>query len=237
MTRLLHDYQSPLKVFIGFDARESIAYHVLAHSILWHASAPISVTPVVRRQFKDYIRPRNPLESTDFSITRFLVPAMAGYSGWALFLDCDMLCQVDLNTILREPERDPGKAVYVVQHDYTPTSTVKFLNEPQSVYPRKNWSSVMLFDASQCQALTMDYVNEAPALDLHRFHWLRDDQIGALPLEWNWLVSEYPPNDRAKILHWTLGGPWFCETKDVDHADRWRHALEMMQSTPNQVHV
>jgi hypothetical protein len=125
-------------------------------------------------------------------------------------------------------ETSPDVAVSVCQHDYVPKSTRKFLDQSQSTYPRKNWSSVMVFNNAQCQRLTRDYVNTATGLMLHRFWWLDDVQIGALPLTWNWLVDEYVPNPDAQMLHYTNGGPWFEATADCDHADRWRAAREEM---------
>lgn len=216
----------PLNVFIGWDSKEPIAFTVLADSILRQASEPVSITPLrleALRRF--YTRPRGPTESTEFSLTRFLVPFLSNYEGLSVFMDCDMLMQADISELRLYPLADPGKAVYVCQHEYTPRSSTKFLGQQQTAYPRKNWSSFMVFDNARCKALTPDYVNTATGLDLHRFNWLDDDQIGALPLEWNWLVGEYEPNPRAKNLHFTLGGPWFPETKGCDHAGAWERAL------------
>lgn len=216
---------TPFQVFIGYDSRETVAYHVLAESIRKHASKPVSITPIVREQLGPlFNRSRGPLEATDFAFTRFLVPYLAGYSGLALFLDCDMLCKADVWDLLLYPTAYPDKAIFVCQHDYVPKSSTKFLGQTQTVYPRKNWSSMMLFQAEKCKALTPRYVNEASGADLHRFVWLDDSDIGGLPLEWNWLVEEYPHNNDAKILHYTLGGPWFPETWECDHASDWLEA-------------
>jgi hypothetical protein len=213
-----------LHVFIGYDRREPVAYHVLAHSILRRASHPVAITPVAIKNLQGlYTRERGPLEATEFSMTRFLVPYLSGYRGHSLFMDCDMLCLGDLLELYQLALADrEERAVWVVQHDYTPKNDTKFLNQPQTAYPRKNWSSVMLFNNTRCQALTPEYVNTATGLALHRFQWLADDHlIGSLPLEWNWLVGEYPPNAEAKLLHYTLGGPWFRETRHCDHAEAW----------------
>jgi len=112
--------------------------------------------------------------------------------------------------------------VLVCKHDYVPKSARKFLNQVQTAYPRKNWSSLMLFNNERCRALSADYVNGATGLELHRFSWLDDALIGGLPLEWNWLVDEYPYRADAKIVHFTRGGPWFPEFKGVDYSDEWR---------------
>lgn len=224
-----------LRIFIGYDAKESIAYHVLAHSIIARATMPVSITPLARHQINNmYTRPRGPLESTDFSMTRFLVPALSNYEGYSIFMDCDMLCQVDIADIWMELARHfnadgtVNKAVLCCQHDYTPGSGVKFLNQVQTAYPRKNWSSFMVLNNNLCRALTPEYVNTASGLDLHRFNWTTDDKIGSLPLTWNHLVGDYVPNPNAKILHYTLGGPWFEGSRNCDHADLWQAELQRM---------
>lgn len=226
---------TPLRIFIGYDPRESIALYVLAHSILRRASGPVSIVPLRRECFPG-LRPRDPLDSTEFSRSRFLVPWLCDYDGVAVYMDCDMLCRDDVWSLayMREIDGGPtllwprGRAVSVVKHDYVPKSATKFLGQTQTTYQRKNWSSVMVFNNAECKALTWDYVNEAPGLDLHRFAWLPDDMIGGIPLEWNWLVGEYPYNPLAKLLHWTNGGPWFAEFFDADHADEWRVERRLM---------
>ena len=219
----------PVRIFIGYDQRETVAYHVLAHSILRHASVPVSITPIARCHLgRVYDRARGATESTEFSMTRFLVPYLAGYRGSALFMDCDMLVQADIAELFIYPVAYPETAVFVCQHDYTPSETTKFLGQPQTAYPRKNWSSVMLFNAELCRALTPTYVNTASGLDLHRFQWTTDDRIGALPLEWNWLVGEYAPKADAKNLHWTKGGPWFADYALADHAALWYRERDLM---------
>ena len=219
-----------LHVYIGYDSREPVAYHVLAHSILHHASVPVSITPVKREQLKGlYTRQRGPTESTEFSLTRFLVPALSGFRGWSLFMDCDMLCRVDIAALAGEIDLQAEKAVLVCKHDYQPNPGNKFLNQVQTVYPRKNWSSLMLFNNERCKALSAGYVNTATGLDLHRFVWTRDELVGDLPLEWNWLVEEYQPRPNARIVHFTRGGPWFDEYKNCDYADEWRAELKLLQ--------
>jgi len=217
-----------LNVFIGFDPKETVAYHVLANSILRRASLPVSIAPLMQSQLKGiYTRERGPTESTEFSLTRFLVPALSGYRGWSLFMDCDMLCRADIGELNACIDSMQDKAVLVCQHDYTPKTDRKFLGQVQTKYPRKNWSSLMLFNNERCRALTPDYVNTASGLDLHRFRWIDDAQIGMLPLEWNWLVGEYPASAGARIVHYTLGGPYFDDYRDCDYADEWREELRL----------
>lgn len=212
---------SSLRIVIGYDESEAVAYHVLSHSIMTRASAPVSITPLVRPSLPGFTRTRGPLESTDFSISRFLTPSLCDYKGWALYLDCDMVCLTDVHKLLWEVVRQPGKSVYVAKHDYTPSTDSKMLGQKQTAYPRKNWSSVILFDCAKCRALTTEYVNTASGLDLHRFTWLKDDEIGELPRSWNHLVGEYPPDPLANILHYTLGTPCWKQWANQPQADVW----------------
>jgi len=215
----------PLQVFIGYDSHETIAYHVLAHSIMRHASGPVSITPLIQSQLRDaglYLRERGQTESTEFSMTRFLVPHLSGYGDYAMFFDCDMLCQGDVYELLKIARLDELRAVWCVKHDYIPKTTTKFLGQVQTAYPRKNWSSVMLFRNKFCNKLTPAYVNSTSGLDLHRMAWAgQDENIGSLPVEWNWLVGEYEPNPEAKLLYYTLGTPCFADYTACDHSDLW----------------
>ena len=211
-----------LNVFIGYDPKESVALYTLAHSILRRASIPVAIAPLMRSQLKGlYTRERGPTESTEFSLTRFLVPRLSQFRGWSVFLDCDMLCRGDVAELTECIERNQDKAVLVCKHDYVPKTERKFLDQVQTKYPRKNWSSLMLFNNERCTALTPEYVNRAPGLDLHRFIWTEDARIGELPLKWNWLVGEYGYNPDAKIVHYTLGGPYFDDYRDCDYAEEW----------------
>jgi hypothetical protein len=214
---------TPLRIFIGVDDRELVAYHVLAHSLLARASCPIAIVPLKRSLLaRVHTRAKGPTESTDFAFTRFLVPYLSNFEGVSIFMDCDMLAQVDIGDVMLHVLAYPDKAVYVCQHDYTPRPGLKFLGQAQTIYPRKNWSSLIVFNNARCKALTPEYVNTASGLDLHRFLWLDDSQVGSLPLTWNHLVGEYDPNPAAKILHYTLGGPWFADSAACDQADLWR---------------
>ena len=219
-----------LRIFIGYDPRESVAFHVLSHSLLRRSSVPLSVSPLVRSQLNSvYTRARGPTESTEFSMTRFLVPALSGYQGWSIFMDCDMLCRADIAGLAAEIERQPDKAVLVCKHDYTPRTERKFLGHVQTKYTRKNWSSLMLFNNARCRSLTSDYVNTASGLELHRFAWIDDASIGELSLDWNWLVGEYEYNPNARIVHFTIGGPYFAAYRDCDYAAEWFAERDSMQ--------
>jgi len=223
-----------LTIYIGYDSREVVAFYTLAHSIVRRSSVPVSIIPLKLDQLQKrglYTRQRGPTESTEFSLTRFLVPALSDYTGWSIFMDCDMLCRADIAGLAREIDKQADKSLLVCKHDYTPDPSRKFLNQVQTVYPRKNWSSVMVMNNERCRALTAEYVNKASGLELHRFQWLPDDAIGGLPLEWNWLVKEYKYNADAKIVHYTRGGPYFREYANCDYADEWRDEFALMSST------
>ncbi|HXF67500.1 MAG TPA: glycosyltransferase [Burkholderiales bacterium] len=210
-----------INVFIGYDPREAIAFSVLSYSIHARASEPVAITPLMLSQLRGILtRERHPLQSTDFSFSRFLTPYLSGYCGWSVFMDCDMLMLEDIAELWRL--RDERYAVMVVKHDHVPRETVKFLGEPQSRYEKKNWSSVMLFNNARCRALTPDYVNTASGLELHQFKWLESEElIGELPSRWNHLVGYNPPRGDAALVHFTLGGPYFEEYRDCEYAREW----------------
>jgi hypothetical protein len=219
-----------LSIYIGYDPRESVAFYTLAHSILRRSSVPIAISPLAQNQLKGiYRRPRGPTESTEFSLTRFLVPYLSAFAGWSIYMDCDMLCRADIAGLAAEMERQADKAVLVCKHDYVPKGERKFLDQVQTKYPRKNWSSLMLFNNERCRALSPDYVNSASGLELHRFAWIEDRLIGELERQWNWLVGEYSPNSAARIVHFTGGGPYFEAYRDCDYAEEWFAEFESMR--------
>jgi hypothetical protein len=208
----------PLPVFIGYDPHERVAVNVLADSLVQHSSRPLAITPIVARQLGEALqRERDPNQSTEFSFSRFLVPWLMDYSGWAIFMDCDMLCRGDIAELW--DLRDDAFAVMCVQHHHIPAEDVKFLGAVQTRYEKKNWSSLMLFHCDRCRALSPAYVNTASGLQLHRFEWLEGEHlIGALPMgRWNHLIDVQPPSTAPAaeggpaLVHWTLGGPWFRE--------------------------
>ena len=172
-----------LRLYVGYDSREDIAWQVCRHSVLQHASKPVEITslklPELRAQ-GIYTRPVDTLGSTEFTFSRFLVPALAGYRGWAVFCDCDFLWFADIADLFAQA--DDRYAVMVVQHDYQPKEAVKMDGKPQAAYPRKNWSSLMLFNCGHPAnaALTPEVVNRETGAFLHRFQWLSDDQLSLI---------------------------------------------------------
>ena len=217
--------QEKLKIYVGYDTREHIAWEVCRFSLVRHASAPIEIHPLKQAMLRELgLYMRGPDKAaTQFSLTRFLTPYVAAHDGWTIFVDCDFLVTGD---ILRVVEgRDRNKAVYVVKHDYVPKKSVKMDGRAQTPYARKNWSSFMLFNNAhpRVKALTPQVVNTAAPSFLHRFEWVGDDSlIGELPRTWNFLEGEYPtPDETPQAIHYTNGGPWFPNKLDVDYADLW----------------
>ncbi|MEN0040995.1 MAG: glycosyltransferase [Pseudomonadota bacterium] len=214
------------KVYIGWDSREDIAYQVARKTLLEHASVPVEVEPIKLDDLVSaglYTRDIDPLASTEFTYSRFFVPHLAGYEGWALFCDCDFMFFSDIAKL--QEYNDPSKALYCVQHDYTPKEAVKMDGQAQTVYPRKNWSSFMLFNCAHpsTKQLTPDVVNSQTGAYLHRMQWAQDDEIGALPTNWNWLEgwNGEPESGKPHAVHYTSGGPWFDNYQDVSYADIW----------------
>jgi len=227
MTDLLH-------IFIGYDDREKDAYDVCVDSLRAHSRSPIQIHKLdqdaLRRQGA-YIRPKDEPASTQFAFTRFLVPHLMGFKGRALFVDCDFLFTQDVTDLFHSAPW--AAAVSVVKHDYTPKAKWKMEGQPQVAYPRKNWSSLMLFRCGSVAARKLDvpYVNSAPAPDLHRLAWAHDSEIGALPDEWNWLEGEYqwerdvPPAG----IHFTNGGPWHTDPRAIRFGNLWTDQLKAIK--------
>jgi len=213
-----------LKVYIGYDPVETVAWHVMVQSILNKSSAPIAIVPLSLKNLSEiYTRPRDEKQSNEFSYSRFLVPFLSDFKGSSAYFDCDMLLRDDISHLFHEINISEF-AVAVVKHDYIPRNKIKYLDHKQYTYPRKNWSSVILWNCGHPsnRVLTPELINTVEPSFLHRFSWLRDEEIGELDLRWNWLVGEYdnPPAD-VKNVHWTIGGPYFDEYKDSDFSEEW----------------
>jgi len=217
-----------INLFVGFDPREAVAYHVFCSSIIQNTSVPVQITPLVLSQLQEFNEMHDD-RSNDFVYSRFLTPYLSDFKGWAIFADGDMICQGDLKELI--DMADPSKAAMVVKHDYQTKATQKYLGNINENYPRKNWSSVILWncDHPKHKILTPDFVSKQTGKFLHRFSWLDDQDIGELPLEWNWLASEYKVNREAKLIHYTLGTPCFKDYKNSDMADIWYHYYDLSQ--------
>ena len=219
-----------IPVYVGYDSREDIAYQVCKHSIT-RREPGATVKPLKQKEMREsglYTREIDKLASTEFTFTRFFIPYLQNYQGWAVFCDCDFLWTVP-TTDLKE-YCDPDKAVVVVQHDYTPAEGMKMDGKQQHIYPRKNWSSMILWNCAhpKNKVLTPELLNKETGAFLHRFQWLDDEDIGSLPHHYNWLVDWYkePQDGTPKIYHWTEGGPWFVDNYfDCEYADVWKKEL------------
>jgi lipopolysaccharide biosynthesis glycosyltransferase len=209
-----------LKIIVGFDQKESVAYHTFCQSVIEKSSIPIEFIPLAINTLKNY-RETHTDQSNDFIYSRFLTPYLNDYEGWALFCDGDMICQSDIKELW--DLRDPSKALMVVKHYYQTKASIKYLGNKNENYPRKNWSSVILWNCSHSKhkLLNPEFIQNQTGKYLHRFSWLDNDDIGDLPKEWNWLAIEYPINNSAKIIHYTLGTPCFSDYRNTDMADKW----------------
>ncbi len=217
----------PFPIFVGWDSSEDIAYQVCRHSIAARASVPVRVMPIKQDELRDrglYTRKRDPLATTEFTYTRFLVPHLAGYRGWALFCDCDFLFLADIKLLI--DLIDDTYAVMCVHHDHRPPESWKMDGRQQTLYPRKNWSSMVLYNCGHPAnaALTPALINRQTGAYLHRFQWLDDAEIGAVPETWNWLEgwNRKPGDGPPSAVHFTRGGPWFDDWQDVEYAELWR---------------
>jgi lipopolysaccharide biosynthesis glycosyltransferase len=213
-----------IPIFIGYDAREAIAYHVCSNSIIRNSSQPVSITPLALNLLKgvnyDQVQTDG---SNEFIYSRFLVPFLQNYQGWAIFIDGDMAVCDDIVELWNM--RDDKYAALVVQHQYKTRMPVKYLGARNEDYPRKNWSSVILWNCAHAanQQLTPVFVQSATGAQLHRFTWLNDSEIGSLPIEWNWLPDEFGANPHAKLLHWTLGTPCFSNFEGTPMNEVWHN--------------
>jgi hypothetical protein len=238
-------YDQPVKVYVGWDSREDIAYQVCKYSIESRShNAKVSSLKLFKLINQGiYNRPIDNLGSTEFTFTRFLVPYLENYQGWAIFCDCDIIWRVGVEDLLAYA--DDQYAVMVVKHEYNPSNSIKMDGQTQHQYPRKNWSSVILWNCGHPsnRALTKDVINTASGAFLHRFQWLKDSEIGALSSEYNWLVNWYkePKDGIPKIIHYTEGGPWFENYMKCEYGAYWekeknQYLLSLESKEPSKSH-
>src|SRR6185369_16999543 len=243
----------PLNVFLGYDSREHDAYMVAKASIERRASVPVLITPLVAEHLHHLIPPPIPrdgklydpesdaFQSTEFARSRFCIPYLQN-GGMALFIDLDIVCLTDIKDLFYpcgagtfSGNVHSKYAVKVVKHDYQPTETTKMDGRIQTAYPRKNWSSVLLWnlDHPAHARLTKQRLAWWPGRDLHAFKWLQDDEIGELHSSWNHLCGVTPFNpdkggypdgygDKPNILHYTNGGPWIPNWKGGEFDEVWK---------------
>jgi len=218
----------PIRIFIGYDSREASAYHVCCQSLIEHSSQPLEIHPLALNNMERFYTEQHTDCSNAFIYSRFLVPYLCGWNGFAIFLDGDMLVRGDVAELWHFRRSDRG--VHVVEHDYQTKYTVKYLGARNENYSRKNWSSVMLWNCGfyPHRKLTPDFIAKADGSYLHRLTWLNDDQIEALPAEWNHLCMEYAPAPNVKLAHFTIGLPAFSGYAEQYCADEWFATRERM---------
>lgn len=224
-----------ITVFIGYDKREQVAFDVCANSLRRHASKPVNIVPlkidklnaqglitrqVVKQNGQMFDVVSNAPQATEFATSRFL-SLLLHQQGWAIFVDCDVIFMRDIYEIFKEI--DSRKPLFCVKHEHAPAEAVKMDGQAQVAYPRKNWSSFFAFNAGHNanKRLTLEMINTLPGRDLHRFCWLKDEEIGELCNDWNWLVNVQPKPARPAVAHFTLGGPWFENWPGADYDDYW----------------
>lgn len=234
----------PLTVYIGFDKREPVAWEVCAYTLQKYASAPVNIQPlekdklerlglltrkVVKRDGQMWDTVSDAPQSTEFAASRFLVNFLQ-QSGWAIFMDCDMIFTGDIYDI--ERELDKKYALMCVKHDHNPKESTKMDNQIQTTYPRKNWSSFFAINVDHTAnlGLMINDVNTRAGRDLHRFFWLKDHEIGQLDDGWNWLVNEQPEPDYLHVAHFTNGGPWFDNWMQQPNDDKWIKEFEAFKT-------
>lgn len=218
-----------IRLVVGFDQREAIAYHVFVQSVIQNSNNPASFYPLSKNALSFYNETHSD-RSNAFTYSRFLTPFIMNFEGWAIYLDGDMVCQEDISLLWKL--KDSKKAVQVVKHEYKTKSNKKYLNNVNIDYPKKNWSSVIIWNCAhpKNKALTPDLISTSDGKFLHRFMWLDDEDIGELPVEWNWLAIEYPPNPAAKLIHYTPGTPCFSDYAKSEMSEIWHSAFESTMS-------
>jgi lipopolysaccharide biosynthesis glycosyltransferase len=217
-----------INIFIGYDPKEAVVYHTCVNSIIRFALQPVSIIPLAIKLITDYTETHTD-GSNDFTYLRFLVPYLTNFKGHAIFIDGDMIVREDITNLW--DLKSNSYAVNVVKHNYKTKSKEKYLGFKNDDYPCKNWSSVMIWNCEhpKNKILTPNFVQQHSGEFLHRFQWLDGNNIGDLPLEWNWLPDEYGANINAKLLHYTLGSPCFPGYKDTPMSNEWLKEKEFME--------
>ena len=211
-----------LKIFIGFDQKEAIAYHTFTQSLIECSSIPLSIVPLAENNLNFYDE-KHTDGTNKFTYSRFLIPYLMGYDGWAIFFDGDMVCLSDLKKLKKF--FNPNYAVSVVKHNYKTKQKSKYFGQKNENYPRKNWSSVIIWNCShpKNKILTPSLINSKDGAFLHRFKWLSDADIGTLPKSWNWLAIEYPEKENLNLIHYTLGTPCFKQYANSSLSEHWKN--------------
>lgn len=230
-----------IKVFCGWDPRDITGYNVCRQSLMDHASIRVSFKPLIQwklRRGKIFNRPyrvdergqmwdirENRTFSTEFSYTRFLIPYLCNYKDeWVVFCEPDMMWRADIAELLELTSRQ--KSLICVKHNHRPVETKKMNDIRQETYHRKNWSSLMVINPARNVELTIHRVGTSDKEWLHGLSWLRDDEIGELPEEWNWLEGWSSPDLEPKIVHYTRSLPDMTDQILAYNDDWWKIADE-----------
>jgi lipopolysaccharide biosynthesis glycosyltransferase len=221
-----------INIFIGYDAKESIVYHTCVNSIIRLATQPIAIYPLARNLINTY-KELHVDGSNDFTYLRLLVPYLSKFTGHAIFIDGDMIVKDDISKLWAL--KDNLTAIQVVKHNYQTKMAEKYLGSKNENYPRKNWSSVTIWNCEhpKNRIITPEFVEQSTGEQLHRFSWLEDKDIGEIPIEWNWLPDELGNNQDAKLLHYTLGAPCFNNFVNTTMAEDWHAEKILMQYCKN----
>jgi len=214
-----------INIFIGFEEAHPEAYNVCHKSILkGNKKYELNIKPINYNTVSDYYRAKDETESTQFSFARFWTPWESNRTGVSIFVDSDFVFLESIDNLI--DLYDDQYAVMCCKHkEYKPKGAVKMGGKLQSQYPKKNWSSLIIFNNSYLanDALCPIFLNSYTGAHLHRFEWLKDSEIGALPVEWNWLVDYYTETEgfKPKALHYTDGGPWLEGYENCSYSDKW----------------
>ena len=222
-----------LNIFVGFDQKEAVAYHTFVQSIIENSSIPLSITPLAENNL-DHYSEKHTDGTNKFTYSRFLVPYLMDFKGWAIFADGDMVCLSDLREL--KQFFDPNIAVSVVKHNYKTKYKTKYFGQKNEDYPRKNWSSVIVWNCQhpKNKILTPDFISQKEGSFLHRFNWLKDEEIGELPKSWNWLAMEYEEKKDLDLIHYTLGTPCFKEYSNKPLSEFWKTSYQNLLNGMNE---
>lgn len=222
-----------IQVFAGFDEREAVGYHTFCASVIEHCSEPVSISPLHLGTLKKVYSGGHRDGTNAFIYSRFLIPYLMGYNGFAIFVDgADMIVKDDIAKLWAL--RDPFKAVQVVKHDYKTKHPRKYVGTKMEAdngdYPCKNWSSVMIINCGHYawRHITPQTVESMPGAYLHRFEFIEPRFVGDLPMEWNWLPQEHGENPNAKLLHYSIGIPGFPMYNETEMASCWFDANKLV---------
>ena len=214
-------------IVVGFDQREAVAYHTFTQSVIEKSTVPVRFLPLSINSLSDY-NEKHKDGSNDFIYSRFLVPHLMNFKGWAIYADGDMVCLEDIKKLWNQ--RDKNYALQVVKHDYKTKIEKKYFGNKNENYPRKNWSSLILWNCEHeaHKILSPDFIEKQSGAFLHRFSWIKDKEIGELEKEWNWLALEYEEKKDINLIHYTIGTPCFKEYSDKSLSSFWKKSFTNM---------